>query len=48
MSAMMPAVHEVDVTPMDAERLVPLLRPDKAEQFRALAETGRVPGPAAA
>lgn len=41
MSAMMPAVHEVDVAPMDAERLVPFLRPDRAEQFQTLAGTGR-------
>ena len=38
---MMPAVHEVDVAPMDAERLAPFLRPDRAEQFRALAAAGR-------
>jgi len=34
-------MHEVDVTPMSPERLVPLLRPDKGEQARKLAETGR-------
>jgi len=38
---MMPAVHEVDVAPMDTERLAPFLRPDRAEQFQTLAETGR-------
>jgi trehalose synthase len=38
---MIPAVHEVEVTPMSPERLIPLLRPDRGEQLRALAETGR-------
>jgi len=38
---MIPGVHEVDVAPMDPERLVPLLRPDRGEQLRALAAAGR-------
>ena len=38
---MMPAVHDVDVAPMDTERLAPFLRPDRAKEFRMLAETGR-------
>jgi trehalose synthase len=38
---MIPAVHEVDVTPMSPERLVPLLRPDKGEELRTLAAAGQ-------
>ncbi|MBV8237054.1 MAG: glycosyltransferase [Acidimicrobiia bacterium] len=34
-------MHEVDVAPMSPERLVPLLRPDRGERLRALAEAAR-------
>ncbi|MBV8980440.1 MAG: glycosyltransferase [Acidimicrobiia bacterium] len=34
-------MHEVDVTPMDPERLVPFLRSDRAEEFRTIVERGR-------
>jgi len=34
-------VHEVDVTPVSPERLVPLLRPDRGRELEKLAETGR-------
>ena len=38
---MIRAVHEVDVTPVSPERLVPLLRPDRGRELEKLAETGR-------
>jgi trehalose synthase len=38
---MIPAVHEVEVTPVSPERLVPLLRPDKGRELEKLAETAR-------
>jgi trehalose synthase len=38
---MIPAVQEVDVTPMSPERLVPLLRPDRAELLQTLARKAR-------
>jgi trehalose synthase len=34
-------VHEVEVTAVSPERLVPLLRPDRGRELQALAETGR-------
>jgi trehalose synthase len=34
-------VHEVDITPMDPERLVPLLRPDRGELLQRLVATSR-------
>src|SRR5438045_854834 len=38
---MIPAVHQVDVAPMDPERLVPLLRPDRGELIPGLVATSR-------
>jgi trehalose synthase len=35
------AVHEVEVTPVSPEALVPLLRPDRGRELQVLAETGR-------
>jgi trehalose synthase len=41
MFAMIPTVHEVDISPMSPDQLVPLLRPDRGEVLLALAEAAR-------
>src|SRR5438270_250351 len=41
MSAMIPPVHEVDISPMSPGQLVPLLRPDRGEVLLAMAAKAR-------